>query len=185
MRIIKETSQVPENSIITENFPGLVDYIDSFSIRIKNLNNDTVDYLAAKLFTSWPPWAGHLLTLRNVLVKPFGLETGPMPVVKAIDPSVYYPVGERAVFFTVIDRNTSEIVMAEDDSHLYFRTSLFIDQHHNKGFDTVHMTTLVRFHNRGGRFYFLIIKPFHKWIIKVILKNMFQKESPKGKSIVT
>ena len=85
---------------------------------------------------------------------------------------MHYNVGERAVVFHIIDRSESEIVMAEDDKHLYFRTSLFVEKINEKSLNNVYLTTLVHFHNFWGRLYFTPVKPFHKLIMKTMLKNL-------------
>ena len=171
MQQVKEYSIPPDGSIITKDFPGRIDYTDAYSIRVNTGQNDTIDYFTARFFTSWPWWADRLLKLRNHMVMPFGLETGSVPDQGTISRSVHYPVGDRAVFFTVIDRTDTEIVMAEDDKHLYFRTSLFMDRAGHKEPATFYLTTLVQFHNLGGKIYFAPVKPFHKFIIKAMLSD--------------
>lgn len=171
MNKVKKFLRKPDNSIIDRGMDGAFDYIDSFSVEIDDSNQYSIDYLTARLFTSFPGWAGKLFELRNFLVKPFGLETGNIPNMDASDPSLHYTVGERAVFFTVIDRSESEIVMAEDDTHLYFRASVYIDKKPDGNPDTLYLTTLVKFHNIGGRLYFLPVKPFHKLIMIALLKR--------------
>ena len=69
-----------------------------------------------------------------------------------IDTSLHYKVGDRAVVFKVIDRSESEIVMAEDDKHLYFRASLLIERTDEEKMDNVYLTTLVQFHNIWGKY---------------------------------
>ena len=169
MKKIQQFNKQPENSIISRKMDGLVHYIDSFCIKIENTKKYSVDYVAALLFSSIPEWVKSLLKLRDFLVKPFGLETGTIPEPGTLDPSLHYNVGERAIFFTVIDRSESEIVMAEDDKHLYFRTSLFVEKTSDQNFDKIYLTTLVQFHNIWGKVYFAPVKPFHQLIMRTLL----------------
>ena len=57
--------------------------------------------------------------------------------------------------------------MGEDDKHLNFRTSIMID----KSKSTISLITLVHFNNVWGKLYFLPVKPFHRLIIRSLLKK--------------
>jgi len=168
---VRKFSREPEGSIITRNIKGGIDYIDSFCIEISTRDSSSVDYLTALLFTQVPGWVKVLLNLRNVLVKPFGLETGSMPEPENVKRSVHYNTGDRAVFFTVVERTGSEIVMAEDDRHLYFKVSVFVHRDSLHDHDRIYLTTLVQFHNLFGRLYFMPVKPFHRLIMIRMLKR--------------
>ena len=172
MKAIKGFHRKPDNSIIDKDMKGEIHYIDSFRIEIGNTNQYSIDYLTALLFSSIPGWVKGLLNLRDFLVRPFGLETGVVPQRETIDASLHYNIGDRAIVFHVIDRSESEIVMAEDDKHLYFKTSLFVERINEKRLDNVYLTTLVQFHNIWGELYFTPVKPFHKLIMKAMLKNL-------------
>ncbi len=153
---------IPSNSIIGKGFEKF-DYCDSYSTSVWSENS--VDEFLTRLFKV-PAWVNVLLKLRDILVRPFGLQMGDEPV----DDSLHYAVGSRAVFFTVIDRTENEIVMEENDLHLKFRVSVLKEVHDGKS--TVSMTTLVEFNNWGGRIYFFPVKPFHVLIIKYLLWRM-------------
>ncbi len=167
---IRKLENQPDTSIITRNMEGDIHYIDSFSIKLEKRNNYSIDYLTALLFTSTPGWARMFLKLRDFLVKPFGLQIG-MPEQKSLETSLHYNIGDRAIFFSVIDKSESEIVMAEDDKHLYFRTSLSVERTSDQNVDMIYLTTLVHFHNIWGKLYFAIVKPFHKLGMKILLTN--------------
>lgn len=156
-------TEVPEKSLILKNFEEY-DYCDSFQVNY--CTKESVDQITNKVLTL-PKWAVLLFRLRNFAAKFFGLKTGDAKDVKYLD---YYPVGSRAVVFEVIDRNENEIVMAEDDKHLKFRASILLNKTEDK--TIVHLTTIVKFNNLGGKLYFVPVKPFHKMIIKSILKRL-------------
>jgi hypothetical protein len=171
MKTTKRLYKKPDNSIIDRDMNDDIHYIDSFGIKFKNTNHLSVDYLTALLFSSIPGWVRMLLNLRDFLVKPFGLETGIIPEQETIDTALHYSIGDRAIFFSVIDRTEFEVVMAEDDKHLYFRTSLYVEKTSDQNLDNVYLTTLVSFHNIWGKLYFIPVKPFHKLIMRTLLKN--------------
>lgn len=157
-----QVTQVPETSIILKNF-GKVDYLDVYKIQTKS--NDSVDKITTELFKI-PKWVNNLMKLRDVLVRSFGLKTGNKEDIQ-IEP--YYEVGNKAIYFTVIDRNENEIVMAEDDKHLNFRTSVMIECGETS--TSVFLSTIVQYNNFFGRLYFFFVKPFHRLIIKSLLKR--------------
>ncbi len=172
MKNITEFRSKPDHSIIDKNIDGNIHYVDSYCAAFDNKMEYSVDYLTALFFSSVPGWVRMLLKLRDTLVAPFGLEVGMIPERETIDASVRYDIGGRAIYFSVIERTESEIVMAEDDKHLYFRTSVFIDRTSDRGRSNIYITTIVKFHNFWGRLYFLPVKPFHKLIVKTLLKNL-------------
>jgi hypothetical protein len=174
---VHSSESKPNASIIDRSLSGTIDYLDSFCIDIPDADRDSIDYLTAMVFTSFPGWVWFLLKLRDLIVRPFGLETGLVPSQESIDPSVHFAVGERAIFFHVIDRNDSEIVMSEDDKHLFFRTSLMVDRSTAGDHVTIHLTTLVQYHHWWGKLYFLPVKPFHKAIMKTLLRQLAKRES--------
>ena len=164
MRSVTKVEIIPENSIILKNF-GKVDYCDTYQIRCKT--NDSIDSLTTKLFNSpAPAWVVYLLKIRDSIVGIFGLKTANKDDIKIAN---YYPVGSKAGYFTVLDRNDNEIVMGEKDKHLNFRTSVFINR--NSTDSEIYLSTAVQFNNIWGRLYFWPVKPFHRLIIKSLLKK--------------
>jgi hypothetical protein len=163
MRVIVKSDKIPDKSIISNGF-GKINYCDSY--RIVKQTNETVDEITTQIF-KMPQWIMALMKIRNGIVKLFGLRTGNSENVKE---AACYPVGSKAGYFTVIERNVNEIVMGEDDRHLYFRTSVLVDREQS----FIYLTTIVRFHNVWGKIYFLPVKPFHRLIIKSLLKRQIQ-----------
>ena len=162
MRHVIKFDKVPDSSIILKNF-GKVNYCDSYQI-IKN-TNDTIDNITTEIFKT-PIWVDYLIKIRNSIAGLFGLKTENK---KDTNVANHYSIGSKAVYFTVIDRNDYEIVMAENDKHLNFRTSVLINRN---GIDSkIYLTTIVRYNNIWGRLYFMPVKPFHSIIMKSILKR--------------
>lgn len=169
MKKIKTYLDFPPKSIINKSF-GKIDYFDTYCIFIQNPQNYSIDYLTGLFFTSMPNWIKNLLSFRNFFVKFFGLQGGNIDKLKEPDKSVYYAIGSEAVIFKVSDRNENEIVMADNDKHLNFRTSLMIEKADDKNIFNFYSATIVHYNNIWGRFYFLPVKPFHKLIIRTMLK---------------
>ncbi|MBQ4279925.1 MAG: DUF2867 domain-containing protein [Rikenellaceae bacterium] len=152
---VKVFRTVPEGSMLARDF-GPVDYVDSY--RIDGLGTADLDRAAVALFRS-PRWVNGLMWLRNTLMRPFGLKTGPGAGPVPLPDETFHPVGGRLALFEVLARGEREIVLGMDDKHLDFRVSLL------GGGDDLWLTTVVRFNNRGGRLYFKVIRPFHALIV--------------------
>lgn len=160
-KVIK-TNRIAEKSIISNQF-GRIDYLDTYKIDVEV--NDTIDNITTNIFKT-PKWVDRLLNFRDLIVRVFGLKTGNK---KDRNIANYYPIGSKAVYFTVLDRNDHEIVMAENDKHLNFRTSVLLDK--TNATTAIYLTTIVHFNNIFGRLYFIPVKPFHQIIIKSLLKR--------------
>jgi len=166
MKNVIRTNKIPENSMILKDF-GETHYCDSYLIRTQT--NNSIDKIATDIFKT-PKWADMLMGIRNIVVNIVGLKGGGYK--KDTYSSDYYPVGSRAVYFTVIDRNENEIVMAENDKHLNFRVSVMI--HRYEDMVTINLSTIVKYNNFLGRLYFCPVKPFHKLIIISLLKRLLK-----------
>lgn len=166
---VKTHLEFPPKSIINESF-GKADYLDIYSISFQNPQNYSIDYLTGLFFTSMPNWIKNLLSFRNFIVKFFGLQGGDIDQLKEPDKSVHYVIGSEAVIFKVSDRNDDEIVMADNDKHLNFRTSLMIEKTDDNDIFNFYSATIVHYNNIWGRLYFLPVKPFHKLIIRTMLR---------------
>jgi len=164
MNKIKRSNKIPAGSIIEKGFENF-HYCDSFSVLI--ITNDSLDKITTDIFQT-PKWADALMQFRNSFFKFFGLKKGGYKKDRYI--ADYYPVGSRAVYFTVIERNEYELVMAENDKHLNFRTSVLTIK--EEDYLRIHLITLVQYNNFLGRFYFFIIKPFHRLIIRSLFKRL-------------
>lgn len=114
---------------------------------------------AAEIF-KLPKWVNWLMKIRNSIVGIFGLKTAKEER------------DGQTMYFAVIEQNENEIVMGEKDKHLDFRASVLVD----KAYSFLYVTTLVHFNNFGGRVYFFPVKPFHKIILKSLLKRLVNKK---------
>jgi hypothetical protein len=161
---LSSPSELEEGTIALNGFEH-IDYFDSFVVEISSHPDFTVDEAVTSVF-SLPEWVTSLLKLRNIIVKPFGLETDG----KTSKPDAYYSIGSKAIYFTVINRNDSEIVMAEDDKHLNFRTSVLV--YKNAAETNIQLTTIVHYNNSLGKVYFFFVKPFHRLIMRSLLSQI-------------
>lgn len=152
MRKVTRLTVIPENSIIANGFDG-IDYCDSF--RLIKTTNDSIEKIAADIF-KMPKWVNWLMSIRNSIVGIFGLKISKDFKIK------------QTTYFAMIEQNENEIVMGENDKHLDFRASVLVDRSNS----FIYLTTLVHFNNFWGKVYFLPVKPFHKIILKSLLKRL-------------
>ena len=72
------------------------------------------------------------------------------------------------------EQNAQEVVFGMPDKHLTFHASLWCGEKEPGG-QTFTITTVVKFNNRLGRLYFFFIRPFHKVIIRSMLKRVAKR----------
>jgi len=163
MKPIVEFDNVPDSSIILKDF-GKVDYCDSFQLQKRT--NDSIDKITTNAF-KMPGWVNFLMKIRNSIVGIFGLKTD---FKNGKNLLFQNPTDSKSALFNVINRNDNEIVMGENDKHLNFRLSVLIIR--KESLSEIYLTTIVKFNNIWGRLYFLPVKPFHKIIVKSLLKKI-------------
>ena len=128
------------------------DYTDNFSEVVRTIRPISAEELAARFFCT-PQWIIALMKVRNAIIKPFGLK------------------GEKNLSDLVIVESDSLATISKSDKHLNFVIAFMTERRMN---DSLYLSvcTKVRYNNRMGKFYFTIIKPFHKLICKTLLKQV-------------
>ena len=175
MTIIKST--VPYNSILNLTNKKY-DYIDSFQGSIiDNGNKLHSTDIGKAFFLSAPKWVGKLMGFRNKTVAIFGLKTSGSAVDRQKTLlNLKYEKGEQVGIFKIYDKTDNEIILGEDDKHLNFRVSLYLEESKNEQAERkLTITTSVIFNNWLGRIYFLPVRPFHSLIVPTILKAIIRK----------
>lgn len=173
---ISETS-LPQNSFLKKDkLP--YDFVDSFMGEFSDEKNSITSADVGKaFFTSAPEWVGHLFELRNKIVRHLGLKTSGNTVDReTLLANFHCEPGEQLGLFKVFYRDENEVILGEDDQHLNFRVSLYMQKTmQNNGKKQLVISTAVQFHNIFGKIYFLPVKPFHKLIVPRMLKGILQK----------
>jgi hypothetical protein len=114
---------------------------------------------AERMLGRSPRWIDMLLALRNLMVAPFGLKTTA-------------PSGATDLIgiFPVVSQTSERLVAGFDDRHLDFR--VVVDVAGTGHGQRVTATTLVKTHNLLGRVYLKIILPFHRLIVRRMLRQV-------------
>ncbi|GAA1221206.1 hypothetical protein GCM10009665_09230 [Kitasatospora nipponensis] len=142
---------IPADSQIAAGFPR-VDYRDAFAAALPPGAATDPQEWARRVFAQPPGWIGRLLRLRDTLVAPLGLRgaerrsAGPFP-------------------FPQLRLTEREVVYGKDDRHLDFRVSV------HTGGGELTITTVVHWNNALGRAYFRPVRPFHRRIVRSLLRR--------------
>lgn len=153
------------------------EYSDQYTTQLGVNQDPTVTEVVKSFFSAGPRWISLLFQVRNKIVKIFGLKTSGKSTDREAQLKAFKcEPGERLGLFKVFEKTENEVIIGEDDKHLNFRISFLLD----KKTAAIQMTTAVKFHNRFGKAYFFLIKPFHKIIAPLMLKNIVKKRSNKG-----
>ena len=128
------------------------DYTDIYSETVHTSRTISAEELAERFFCA-PQWLVTLMKIRNAIVKPFGLK-----------------MEKKLSDLTKIGSET-KATLSKTDKHLDFQVALMSENAEN-GSQRISVSTKVRLHNNMGKFYFAIIKPFHRLICKTLLKRV-------------
>ncbi len=169
-------AKLPDQSLLkTDSTP--YDYIDSFQGYFFD-KDGTVDStkIGRSFFASGPKWVDKLFAFRNKLAGLFGLKTaGKITNRRKLPDNFTCERGDQFGLFKVFDKTNNEVILGEDDKHLNFRVSLFIDkQAYNTKQKKLIISTAIKFNNWWGRLYFLPVRPFHKLIVPAMLKGIIK-----------
>ena len=146
------------------------DYLDSFEIVARQPQRSIVEIYAA-LLGHLPASFKHLLVLRSLLVRPFGIAgVGYSDLTAPMDTSRSYVAGEKIGRWTLYDQLPDEIIAGGDDKHLDFRVSVLRERRQD-GADRVVLSTGVRTHNAFGRDYLATILKFHRFGVTQLLTS--------------
>lgn len=164
-------TNIPTNSLTLQYLP--VDYTDVFACNVKEAKKLSIEAIMIDFWTVMPQWVNVLFKLRNILVRPFGLETGGFDDrSEKLKAMIYAGSGSNGLM-SVASKSDNEIVVLLSDTHLDAYMSVFIEERDK--LQIVSVITLVRYHNKLGRFYFFFIRPFHGVIVKSLLKSTLKR----------
>lgn len=133
-------------------------FSDAFSITVDE--NLDARHAAERMMAGKSWWIDALLALRNIIVTPFGLKDGKH---KNANLDV---IG----IFPVVSETPDRLIAGFDDKHLDFRVVVDVAEASQRR--TVTATTLVLTHNLLGRVYLAVIMPFHKIIVRSMLRRI-------------
>lgn len=171
MKIIKSTI-TPDNLIYS--YLSSADYKEAFGCEFISDKETTADDLMLDFWTDNPSWINMLFKLRNILVRPFGLQH-PDDTENKRRENLKHCIkeGKEYKIMSIPAKSDKETVMRLTDSHLTAYIAVRYDKSHD--ITRLKVSTLVQFHKRFGRIYFYTISPFHYFIVKSKIKQAVKK----------
>lgn len=164
-----EQLRVPSGSLAAVAF-AVTHYDDAFRIALLPGLPDDVDAVARRLMSGPPPWwIGALVWLRNHAVKLVGLKASSARRQRAATEGKLMP-GDHVGIFEVYERSPNEILLGGDDRHLEFRASILIERDRDRA--SAVLSTVVHYNSSLGRVYFFFVRPFHRLIVKAMLRRL-------------
>lgn len=159
------TTLCPTDSHI-RSFLTKIDFEDAYAFQTAACS-ESIEEVYIKIFTTAPAWVVAAMRLRNLLVSPFGLKTE-MDKRRPIS----LKEGEKTGIFRIYRIFENEVVAGENDKHLDFRVSVHRSANDSS---TITVSTLVQYNNAFGKMYMSLIAPFHKMVVKSLLKSSLQR----------
>jgi hypothetical protein len=145
-----------------------IDFADAYEAPLSRPQMGVCDAYWA-VFGVEPIWVCWLMSLRGHIAIRLGL-THPFDTVKASPGLVpTFQLGMRVGPFTVQYASPNELIVGDDDKHLNFRISCLKTMSGERAFITI--STVVEIHNKLGRFYMFVVKPFHRFIAPFMVRR--------------
>ena len=143
-----------------------MDYSDCFRGRLPGTQPVSPNELMAAFWTTMPAWLNVLFKIRDLLVRPFGLKTGTADNREELKEALLK--GKDYGLMSAVAHSADESVISLDDKHLKAYLSVYAEARE------IHLSTLVRYHNRLGFFYFNLIRPFHTLVVKSMFRRIIK-----------
>jgi len=148
-----------------------------------HLNSDVVaepEALARFMFSQQAVWVSALMTIREIFVGLFGLETSSR---KLLGQTSLNRTG-RIHYFNIYSSNELEVILGANDKHLDFRLSLLYRKADeiNGNVPQLIISTVVNCHNTLGHIYLFVIAPFHRMVVRSGLRRSHKAGWPHSKT---
>lgn len=185
MNTIRKT-EVPPDSLVEKYLPA--DYTDAFSCEVVTEKPFTADDVVVGFWTGQTGWVAALFRLRHFFVRFVGLQGDDGLDLAAFERCIREGGSYR--FASVPAKNDHETVLLLSDKHLDAWLSVYVAEGEREQGDdvcgqagttgevpckTIFAITVVRFHNRLGRVYFFLIRPFHNLVVQSMLRQSIER----------
>jgi hypothetical protein len=158
----------PSHSQIHADFVCRASLVESYRFELPVADMAVTDIFLA-IFSRKPWWMKAAIILRNIVVKPFGIETPFVADVLSNARRPTYRVGETIWAWPIFALTGDELVAGRDNKHLDFRVSVLKSVEDGVQFATV--STVCVTHNRAGEIYLKTILPIHKRGIRFLMSR--------------
>lgn len=143
-------------------------FADSFASALHDRSLTPAE-ISLRVSRATPAWAEALMSLRNRVVRLFGLKAvGGLSNVGS-KPAAEYAIGDRMGIFSIYAQTPDELVMGIDDRHLDVRVSILKGPDNDPSKYVV--STVVVVHNLLGRIYMLPVGRIHPLIVRALMRR--------------
>lgn len=162
-------SKIPEKSLTQKYLP--CNFWDVYKCTIQSESTITPDDLQVSFWTHQPKWLARLFSIRNAIVKWFGLKTD-----KGEFQKIEQCIREDKTYnmMSVAGKSGQETAITLKDKHLNAYMSVYIEDRQSNSKD-IYVITIVHFNNLLGYLYFYTIAPFHKMVVKGMMKHTLNR----------
>lgn len=177
MRIKAKACDFPIHSLIFDESRS-ANFKDSFAISTDHTELDVLE-IYLRMVSNTPKWINALLSLRNNLVRFFGLKhvgnlVGKSPLDLINRDKL---LGAKLDFFTIETLNNDEMILILKDNHLDIKLSVMKAGDIIK--NQIFVSTVVNYNNLLGNIYMFFITPFHKIVVKRLMNNIIKSQNIK------
>jgi hypothetical protein len=160
-------TEVPEESTLRELLSE-AHFHDAYRAALHDASLTPVEiFLCTAKVT--PAWVTGLMSLRNLIVRQFGLkDVGAMRDATG-KPAGDYRIGDRLGIFSVVGNSEHELLLGIDDRHLDVRVSVFKSR--GKESQSYVVSTVVKVHNWLGHFYMWPVGRIHPLVVKALMRR--------------
>jgi hypothetical protein len=159
-------TSVPADSVLQPWLAG-AEFYDAYEapLTVTALSPTEIFLRASR---STPKWVDDLMSIRNRVVRLFGLkDVGAMKA--ATRPDHAYKIGDRLGIFSIFGLTEKELLLGIDDSHLDVRVSVLKSQ--RDGLPSYVVSTVVHVHNLLGHIYMAPVGRIHPFVVRSMMRR--------------
>ncbi|MFZ6872476.1 DUF2867 domain-containing protein [Undibacterium sp. Di27W] len=158
----------PQQSVLMPELVHAAYYRDSYRAEPAHCELTVCDAFHA-IFMHRPTWMKFIMLGRNYLMSMFGIAVPDKTEIMHPRMRSDYKVGEKIGAWPIFYLSSEELVAGRDNSHLDFRLSIVRVQEQQTV--AIVVSTVCICHNWYGRAYIQLIRPFHRWGVKYLIRQ--------------
>ena len=163
---VVEECEHPSQSVLRPDFVRAAYFRDAYRTVLSKPGLAVPDIFHA-IFLHRPGWMKFIMIARNYLVSPFGVAVPSLAEIMHPKLKDNYAAGDKIGAWPIFFITPGELVAGRDNSHLDFRLSIFREEDGQ----TAIISTVCHVHNWFGRCYLQLIRPFHRWGVRLLIKR--------------
>ncbi|MFZ6655587.1 DUF2867 domain-containing protein [Undibacterium sp. TJN19] len=167
-RVLLSECRHPQQSVLMPEVVHAAYYRDSYRVEPAHRELTVSDAFHA-IFMHRPTWMKFIMLGRNYLVSLFGVVVPAKAEIMHPRMRSDYQVGEKIGAWPIFYLSSEELVAGRDNSHLDFRLSI-VRVEEGQAISIV-VSTVCLVHNWFGRGYTQLIRPFHRWGVKYLIRR--------------